>query len=146
MSDGRWKGRLEELGKSFERAYQERVEAVRKSTAPVTLLPNELRPREANASLQSIGIMVGEHQVGVLQVSGRADGTLWIDKIDVYRDLNMRGYGKSALALLRTLATDAKYRRLAGEVEPGNPEVVRGRRIFCIRSTTRVADGRAEAA
>jgi hypothetical protein len=131
MSDGRpWRERLEDLGKPFERAYLERVEAVSKSTAPVTLLPNELRPRDACASLQCIGIMVGEHEVGMLQVSGRADGILWIDKIDVYRDLNMRGYGKSALALLRTLARKEKYLRLAGEVEPGKPEVVRGRRIF----------------
>jgi hypothetical protein len=114
------------------------VDAVRKSTAPVTLLPNEFRSCGADGSLLTVQITVAEHRVGHLHLSGHAEGTLLIEKMWVHEDLQHRGYGRAAMDLVRTVARKEKYLRLAGEVEPGTPEVMQGRRIFAEKCAFKV--------
>jgi hypothetical protein len=128
--DPPWKARLDESVKPNERSYQARVEAVRQSTVPVALLPNEFRSHGADTALLRVGIMVGENEAGFLLVSGHRDGTLFIDKIKIDAELQLRGYGRDAMNLVRSIAQKEKYVRLAGKVEPGTPEVMRGRRLF----------------
>jgi ribosomal protein S18 acetylase RimI-like enzyme len=106
------------------------VGAVLASAAPLTLSPSEFRSCGADHSLVPIAIMVAEHQVGLLRVSGHADGTLRVDVIGIDRDLQRRGYGRAAIDLVRAIAQREQYLRLAGEVEWGTPEVMLGRRIF----------------
>jgi hypothetical protein len=116
--------------KANQRAKEERVEGVRESTAPVTLLPNEFRSYGADRSLLRVGIMVGEHQAGFFDLSGHPDGALCVAKIVIDGPLQLRGYGKAAMDLVRSIAQKEKYLRLIAHVEPGTPDVMLGRRIF----------------
>lgn len=114
------------------------------ASQPVTLSASRLSNVDEGGILPVVDIMLGAARIGMLILEDWGE-TLWIGKIGIDADLQCRGYGERAIALLAALAAKEKYRMLAGKIALGPADVMERRKRFCRKCGFAVgADDRVE--